>query len=99
MLTIWQLIQISTGFLACGTAMWVVNQVDGLDELFEEKKTEFKKWKYHKIVVALVAVFAVYLAITVSMGIIGCMMNPYCNGSVHIASSNATLELLNGSLK
>ena len=95
MLTVPQIIQIAIGVIACGIGIWVVNQVD-IDDQVNEKVSEFKKWKYHKAVVGIAGVILLYFLVTQLMGIIACMTNPYCNGSIHLAQTNTTIELLNG---
>ena len=90
-----QIIQIAVGVIACGIGIWVVNQVD-IDDQVNEKVSAFKKWKYHKVVVGIAGLLLLYLLATQIMGLITCMTNPYCNGSIHLAQTNETIQLLNG---
>ena len=95
MLHISQIIQISIGVIATAIGLWVINQVD-IDDQVNEKVSEFKQWKYHKAVVGIAGIILLYLIVTQILSIITCMTNPYCNGSIHLAQTNTTIELLNG---
>ena len=96
MITTSQIIQIVIGFITISCAMWLINQIPDLDEMVKEQATRFKKWRYNKAILGIVGIIFLYFTVSQIAGIIACMTNPYCNGSIHIAQSNATISILNG---
>ena len=98
MLTSGQITQIVIGFIATAIGIYIVHQVDDLDEIIEEKQKELREWKYHKVLIVILALVFAYLVFMLVSNVYMCMNSPVCNGSLNVTDHGQVMAVLNKSV-